>query len=206
MADSYLAGLSADHRYNFNRKSRRLHKDYAVRFEQASEGEQCREAIDELISQHNLRWNGRGGSDAFHTAELVAFHREWTQIALKRGWLRLYTLRLNEKPAACLYGLLYRDTFYFYQSSFDAAYTQSSVGLITMGLAIKSSIEEGAEEYDLLHGSESYKSHWSRESRELVRLEGFPPSGLGRVCHLSVKLGRASRKVAGRIGSRGQSA
>ena len=83
-------------------------------------------------------------------------------------------LRLDEKPAASLYGFLYAGIFYFYQSGFDDAYKQASVGLITMGLAIQSAIKEGAEEYDLLHGDESYKSHWCRHSRDLVRLESFP--------------------------------
>jgi len=204
--DGYLASLGAEHRYNFNRKWRRLNRDYEVRFEQARTPEACREAIDLLIAQHNARWSARGGSDAFHTAGLIAFHREFTQVALTRGWLRLYVLRLNEKPAACLYGLLYRGTFYFYQSSFDEAYLQASVGLIAMGLAIRNAIGEGAAEFDLLHGGETYKSHWSRHSRELARLESFPPGGFGEFCRLSVELGRASRALARRMKSLGPSA
>jgi CelD/BcsL family acetyltransferase involved in cellulose biosynthesis len=203
--DGYLASLGAEHRYNFNRKWRRLNRDYEVRFEQARTPEACREAIDLLIAQHNARWSARGGSDAFHTAALIAFHREFIQVALTSGWLRLYVLRLNEKPAACLYGLLYRGTFYFYQSSFDEAYLQASVGLIAMGLAIRSAIGEGAEEFDLLHGDETYKSHWSRHSRDLARLESFPPGGFGEFCRLSVELGRASRALARRMKLRGRS-
>jgi CelD/BcsL family acetyltransferase involved in cellulose biosynthesis len=203
--DDYLASLGAEHRYNFNRKWRRLNRDYEVSFEQVRTPEACREAIDLLIAQHNARWGSRGGSDAFHTAGLIAFHREFTQVALTGGWLRLYVLRLNEKPAACLYGLLYRGTFYFYQSSFDEAYRQASVGLIAMGLAIRSAIGEGAEEFDLLHGAETYKSHWSRHSRDLARLESFPPGGFGEFCRLSLELGRASRTLARRIRSLGPS-
>lgn len=201
--DGYLASLGAEHRYNFNRKWRRLNRDYEVRFEQARTPEACREAIDLLIAQHNARWSARGGSDAFHTAGLVAFHRELTQVALERGWLRLYVLRLNEKPAACLYGLMYRGTFYFYQSSFDEAYRQASAGLIAMGLAIRSAIGEGAEEFDLLHGGETYKSHWTRHSRDLARLESFPPGAFGEFCRLSVELVRASRALARRMKSLG---
>jgi CelD/BcsL family acetyltransferase involved in cellulose biosynthesis len=197
--DSYLASLSGQHRYNFHRKWRRLNLDYNVRFEQARTEQQCREAIDVLIAQHTARWSARGGSDAFHTKELVAFHQEWTQVALKRGWLRLYMLRLNEKPAACLYGFLYWGTFYFYQSSFDAAYTESSVGMIAMGLAIRSAIEEGAYEFDLLHGDEPYKSHWSRHSRDLARLESYPPGALGGLWRTSLKIGRASRSLVRRV-------
>jgi CelD/BcsL family acetyltransferase involved in cellulose biosynthesis len=203
--NSYLASLSAEHRYTFNRKWRCLTRDYEVRFEQAHTPERCRETIDLLIAQHNTRWRARGGSDAFHTANLVAFHREWTQLALRRGWLRLYVLRLDEKPAACVYGLLYRGTFYFYQSSFDADYARASVGLVAMGLAIRNAIGEGAVEYDLLHGDETYKSHWSRHSRDLARLESFPPGGFGEFCRLSVEIGRASRALARTVKSRGPS-
>jgi CelD/BcsL family acetyltransferase involved in cellulose biosynthesis len=98
-----------------------------------------------------------------------------------------------------LYGFLYRRTFYFYQSGFEATYDKHSVGLLTMGLAIQSAIEEGAEEYDLLHGSEAYKSHWSRDSRELGRLEVYPPRSLGWICRSSVELERAARRIARRM-------
>jgi CelD/BcsL family acetyltransferase involved in cellulose biosynthesis len=200
--EAYLATLGAEHRYNFHRKWKRLNRNYSVQLEQVHTEEQCRESIDLVMELHNMRWRGRGGSDAFDTPGLVAFHREFSQIALKRGWLRLYVLRLDRKPAACLYGFLYGGTFYFYQSGFDAAYGKESVGLVSMGLSVKSAIEEGAEEYDLLHGNEEYKSHWSRESRELSRLELFPPGAMGRICRGSVGLDRAARRLARRVISR----
>ena len=197
--ESYLATLGAEHRYNFHRKWKRLNRDYAVQFEQVRTEQQCRESIDLVITLHNLRWRDRGGSDAFHTSGLVEFHQEFSQIALERGWLRLYVLRLDGKPAACLYGFLYRRIFYFYQSGFAATFDKYSVGLVTMGLAIKSAIEEGAEEYDLLHGNEAYKSHWSSDSRQLGRLEVYPPRGLGWICRSSVELDRSSRRLARRV-------
>jgi CelD/BcsL family acetyltransferase involved in cellulose biosynthesis len=129
---------------------------------------------------------------------VVGFHQEFSQIALNRDWLRLYVLRLDGEPVACLYGFLYRRTFYFYQSGFDAKYHAYSVGLVAMGLAIQRAIEEGADEYDLLHGNEAYKSHWSHDSRELGRLEVYPPSGLGWTCRSSVTIERVSRRIVRR--------
>ena len=196
--ESYLATLGAEHRYNFRRKLKRLNRDYVMQFEQVRGEEQCRESIDLLIALHNLRWRDRGGSDAFHTPGLVGFHQEFSRIALKRDWLRLYVLRLDGKPVACVYGFLYRRTFYFYQSGFDAEYGRHSVGLVAMGLAIRRAIEDGADEFDLLHGNEAYKSHWSHDSRELGRLEVYPPSGLGWTCRSSVKLERVSRRIVRR--------
>lgn len=201
--DSYLASLGAEHRYGFQRKWKRLNRDFDVSFEQAGTPRQCTESIGLVIAQHNLRWRDRGGSDAFHTASLVEFHQEFSQVALDRGWLRLYVLRLDGKPAASLYGFLYRRTFSFYQSGLDAAYDKYSVGLVTMGLAIKSAIEEGAEEYDLLHGTEAYKSHWSRDSRELSRLEVYPPRALGWLCRSSVEFERGARRIVRRVVPKG---
>ncbi len=152
-----------------------------------------------LIAFHNLRWSGRGGSDAFHTSGLVEFHRELSQLTLDRDWLRFYVLRLDGRPAACLYGFLYRRTFYFYQSAFDVTFEKYSVGLVTMGLAIKSAIEAGAEEYDLLHGNEAYKAHWSHDNRELARMEMFPPGSLGWICRSSVRLEHGARRLARRL-------
>ena len=200
--EEYLATLGAEHRYNFHRKWRRLNRDYSVQFEQVDREEQCAESMDLVMELHNMRWRGRGGSDAFHTAALVAFHREFSRLALNRGWLRLHVLRLNRKPAACLYGFLYGRTFYFYQSGFDSAYQKQSVGLVSMGLGIQNAIEEGAEEYDLLHGDEEYKSHWSRESRQLSRLELYPAGAMGRMCRASVELERTSRRIARRVVTR----
>ena len=186
---SYLSTLGSQHRYDVQRKIKNLSKQFAVVFERVENEEQRDPALQLLIALHKKRWTEHGGSDAFHTAGHVAFHREFTALALRRGWLRLFVLRLDGKPASALYGLRYGGTFYFYQSGFDPQYGRHSVGLVTMGLAIKSAIEEGAEEYDLLHGDEPYKSHWARESRDLARLELYPPGARG-LCFRAIAGGR----------------
>jgi CelD/BcsL family acetyltransferase involved in cellulose biosynthesis len=196
--ESYLATLGSEHRYNFRRKWRRLQQDHTVRFEQVVTAAQRSEAVDLVIKLHNQRWQERGGSNAFHTRALVEFHREWSVIALDRGWLRLYVLRLNDVPVGSLYGFFYRDTFYFYQAGFDPAYAKYSVGLVMMGLAIRRALEEGAGEYDLLHGSEEYKSHWSRETRSLGRLELDPPGVQGWISQSMLQFGRNAKQIVRR--------
>jgi len=200
--ESYLATLGSEHRYGFKRKWKRLQQDFAVRLEEVATEEQCRDAVSLVIRLHNLRWQDRERSEAFCSEALTKFHREWAELARTRGWLRLFVLRLNENPVACIYGFYYRRIFYFYQSGFDPAFANYSVGLVTMGLAIKNAVEEGAREFDLLHGNERYKSHWSRNSRDLGRLELYPPGGLGRMWRLSVQLGRASKTTVRRLTAR----
>jgi CelD/BcsL family acetyltransferase involved in cellulose biosynthesis len=90
--------------------------------------------------------------------------------------------------------------FYFYQSGFDPAFARNSVGLLMMGVSIQDALEEGALEYDLLHGDEEYKAHWSRQSRELVRWEVMPPGIHGWVSQSVVELGRSAKRWMGRGG------
>jgi CelD/BcsL family acetyltransferase involved in cellulose biosynthesis len=197
--ESYLASLGSAHRYNFQRRFRNATKMFEVRFEQARSAAACRDALARLFTLHELRWNTRGGSDAFHTPAVRQFHEELSQVALERDWLRLFVLSLDGEPAAALYGFRYRHVFYFYQSGLEPRYQKHSVGLVAMGLAIKTAIDEGAQEYDLLHGQEAYKFHWTKDVRELDRLELYPPDLLAHAMKQVETMGRAAKKGARRI-------
>jgi len=195
--ESYLNSLGSTHRYNFRRRQRGLEKQWKVSFEQAATEAQRAEAMRALIALHQKRWRQRGSPGAFHTPGLVAFHEELSRLALQQGWLRLYVLRLDDQPAAALYGFHYHGTFYFYQSGFDPALGKHSVGLVMMGLAIRSAIEEGAKVYDFLRGDEPYKFLWAQGERRLIRLELFPPSARGRFCQRATGLRWGMKKLLG---------
>jgi CelD/BcsL family acetyltransferase involved in cellulose biosynthesis len=197
--DSYLASLGSAHRYNLQRRLRNLRRDFTVGFERVQAEEDRTEALGRLIGLHEARWRERGASEAFVSPGLVSFHEAFSRLALSRGWLRLLELRLDGRAVAGLYGFRYGKTFLFYQSGLDPAFAKQSVGLVTMGLAIKSAIEEGATEYDLLHGAEPYKFLWARDARELRRLELYPPLWRGYVCQQALALGRAARRTARRV-------
>ena len=194
--ESYLATLGAEHRYNFRRRLRNLTQRSTVRFQQAHSPSQRREALALLVALHNMRWRDRGPSDAFNAPDLLSFHDEVSQLALDRGWLRLFTLTIDGRPAASVYGFCYDHTFYFFQSGFDPAFSKQSVGLLSMGLAIRSAIESGAAEFDLLRGGEPYKFHWARESRELGRLELYPPRGRALLYKQARVVSRAAKTMA----------
>jgi CelD/BcsL family acetyltransferase involved in cellulose biosynthesis len=195
---TYLAGLGPAHRANLQRRLRNLTRSSELVFSEAESEEERREFLGHLIDLHNLRRRELGGSEAFHTPGLLAFHQEFSALALQRGWLRLCLLRLDRKPAAALYGFRYGRTFYFYQSGFDPAYRKQSVGLVAMGLTIRKALEEGAAEFDLLHGDEGYKSLWSRQHRAIGRLEAYPPRTRGAIQRTVVDFGRGARRLARR--------
>lgn len=179
--DSYLGSLGSEHRYNFQRKLRKLETDHAMRFETVASEARRLELLPVLFELHRLRWSERGGSDGLAGDGIPEFHEEWSRLALERGWLRLFILWVKDAPAAALYGFRYGDVFSFYQSGLDPRFSKQSVGLVTMGLAIRSALNEGAAEFDFLHGEESYKFHWAKQSRRLCRLSVFPKGPLGHL-------------------------
>ena len=193
---SYLQSLGAEHRYAFRRKLKKLTQRHRVSLDAARSEDERREAMRILIGLHQARWRERGKSEAFDSDAMISFHDEVSALALRRGWLRLFVLRLDGRPAAALYGFRYRDVFYFYQSGFDPALAKESVGLVTMGLSIESSFAEGVAEFDLLHGDESYKFHWANSARELSRIELYPPGTRGLLYRGTVGLTRTARRIA----------
>ncbi|MGH8311848.1 MAG: GNAT family N-acetyltransferase [Gammaproteobacteria bacterium] len=187
--ESYLANLGAAHRYNVRRRLRNLARSFKLQFDQARSQAECDAWLPLLIALHRKRWDGRRQtSTAFCQPELGAFHREFTALALQRGWLRLQLLRLNDAPAAALYGLNYAGVFYFYQSGFDPTFSRHSIGLATMALTIRSAIAEGAREFDMLHGEEEYKFLWTRQVRQMSHCIVFPPGMRGVLCRRIVRL------------------
>jgi CelD/BcsL family acetyltransferase involved in cellulose biosynthesis len=196
---SYLATLSWEHRHNFKRRLRQLTKQFTVSFEPAESEAQRREALEALLALHVMRWWRRGGSNAFHTHRIHAFHEELSRLALQRGWLRLFLLRLDDQLAGALYGFMYNHRFYFYQQGFDARYARYSPGLVMTGLTIEAAIKEGAEEYDFLRGDEEFKFHWTADARELGRLELYPPGARGLLCSRAMGVRRVATSIGRRL-------
>jgi CelD/BcsL family acetyltransferase involved in cellulose biosynthesis len=196
---SYLTTLGPNIRKNINRYLRNLPKTFDVRVDCVQTPAEARRALDVAIELHKKRWDATGLSEAFNSASVISFHREFAQLAAQRGWLRLLILWLDGTAAASLYGLRYGPTFYFYQSGFDPVYSKHSVGVSTMGLAIKTAIEEGASEYDFLHGNEEYKFHWAHRVRDLNRLELHPPQAIAWIYKQAIILNRAARQMARRV-------
>jgi len=192
--DSFLATLGRRHRENIRRRIRKLPADAS--FRRTATQEEVRENLTSLISLHNQRWDTRGGSDALRDGRVQEFHREFAALAFDRGWLRLYVLNLGDRPAAAVYAFNYKGTSLYYQAGVAPEYSGMSLGLVALGLSIQDALEEGAVEYDFLHGDEEYKSLWARETRELRVLDAYPRSLKGSLTMHSHRVLRAAKTMA----------
>jgi CelD/BcsL family acetyltransferase involved in cellulose biosynthesis len=197
--ESYVDTLGSSQRTRCRRYLNTLRKKFDLRFERAESETQRQEMLSALIAFHEERWTPRGGSTAFQTAALQAFHHDVTARALNAGWLRLCALRLDDEIAAVTYCFHVNDRVYLYQHGFSRRYWQYSTGLVALGLTIRAAIEEGAAEFDMLYGDEPYKALWASNTRPLERIELFPSHISGRLQRRTADAERGMRMLARRI-------
>lgn len=203
--DSYLATRGASHRANVRRRLKALQQRGEVRFDRVTTHRERCDMLATLVRFHERRFKEQGGSSAFMTPAVVAFQDDATRLALDRGWLRMYVLRLNGHTAAVMYGFRWGGRFYFYQHGFDEAWRAHSVGLVLMALTIRAAIDECAAEFDMLWGAEPYKFLWAPESRMLQRIELFPLHLGGTLQRHAVEARRGVRTLARRVLALGES-
>jgi CelD/BcsL family acetyltransferase involved in cellulose biosynthesis len=196
---TYLGSLAVSHQARFRRYLNTLRRKFVVRFDRATDDDGRKEALAALIAFHDDRWGSRGGSTAFQTAALRAFHADVSSRALNAGWLRLSVLRLDDVPAAVTYCFSHNGRFYLYQHGFNRNYRRYSVGLVALGLTIQTAIEEGAVEFDLLFGTEPYKWLWAADAHPLARVDLFPPHAAGRLHRRTLEAERTMRRLARRL-------
>lgn len=154
--DAYLQSLSKHRRTRLRYARRRLAAAHA-RFFVWEEPASLDTAFDRLAELHQRRWTGRGGSKSFASAEYLEFHRRVVKGCLRRGWLRLYCLELDQEIVAIIYAYRFHDAIYWMQSGFDPDKSKLEVGNVLLGYALEHAIGEGNRVFDFLRGDHAYK-------------------------------------------------
>ena len=174
---AYEESLSRNMRYNLRRRTRQLLRDLSAELVTWHAEHEAEAGLEEVARLHRLRWQGRAERFSFSDAGYIAFHRDFARRAARRGWLRLYGLRLEGQVIAAWYGFKRGDVLYYYQSGFDPALDKHSPGMVLKGLVVRQAIEEGARELDLLKGDHEYKRAWATGARRTLRIM-IAPRGL----------------------------
>lgn len=150
--ENYLSSKSANFREQVRARERRLRRSHELTYRLASDPARLQAELDVLFALHQARW--RGQASAFRWER---FHREFASAALERGWLRLWFLELDGRPAAAWYGFRFGGVEAFYQSGRDPRWDPASLGFVLLAHSIREALDDGVREYRLLRGDEPYK-------------------------------------------------
>jgi len=161
--EAYLASRSRNFRSQIRRRDRALQEAHEVAVRSASEST-LQDDLAQLFDLHDRRWQEHGESSLQIGGAKEALGR-FAERAQRQGWLRLRLLEADGIPVAGFLGWRLGETYSFYQSGFDPDWADKSVGIVMMARTIESAIEEGASEFDMLLGDESYKQRFTNASR-----------------------------------------
>jgi CelD/BcsL family acetyltransferase involved in cellulose biosynthesis len=181
--------LSKNLRSNLGRRRRQLERAFSAELVTA-DAATLPSAMEDLFRLHNQRWRRRGARGAFRGDRLKRFHHEVARQFWERGWLRLHLLRLDGQVRAAFYCFQKEDRVYYYLSGFDPEIAKYSPGNVLMAYSIERAIADGATEFDLLRGDETYKYQWRAEDRRTLRLVIGHPSLRSKLARLGHRLER----------------
>jgi CelD/BcsL family acetyltransferase involved in cellulose biosynthesis len=192
--EAYLAGRQRKFRAQIRGRERRLEREHEVALRLVGEAAAVAPALDEVLRLHDLRWGA--ASTAFAGARR-AFHHDFAARAHERGWLRIWLLELEGRPAAGWYGFRFGAADWFSQSGRDPQHESAGVGFVLVAHTIRAAVDDGMGAYRLLAGGEPYKLRFATEPREIERVV-LAGGARGR----AVLLSPAARRCAGRLGRR----
>lgn len=152
--EEYLGGLAAKQRHELLRKQRNLETEGGAAFRLLEGGEVTDRDIDIFIDLMAISRSDKAG---FLTETVRAFFKDAGRAAASYGFLRLGFLDLGVKPVAAVLGFDYNNIMYLYNSGYDPAYADLSVGLLSKVALIRHAIEQHKRVFDFLKGPEVYK-------------------------------------------------
>ncbi len=168
--ESYLAGLPDGTGAQWRRRERWLKKQKGYAIDKLADADAIVGGLEVLVELHHKRWAVEGGSDAFTSRDVEAFHRLAARALAERGWARLYVMHVDGAPRAASYGFRHADRYAFYQAGYDPDWRQRSVGTVLLGHIVRDCFDERVVEHDFLRGTEGYKLKWANGWRETVRV------------------------------------
>jgi CelD/BcsL family acetyltransferase involved in cellulose biosynthesis len=172
----YLAGLSANTRYQLRRSARRYAASGALRLDRAATLAEALEWLDALATLHGESWRARGRPGAFADSFARRFHQALVARAQPRGEIDMLRVTAGERVVGYLYNFRLRGRIYAYQSGLDhaGAGPHDKPGLTCHALAVERAIAEGAESYDFLAGADRYKRSLANAETSLAWAELVP--------------------------------
>ncbi|ACY15200.1 GNAT family N-acetyltransferase [Haliangium ochraceum] len=156
------------------RKSLRRADDAAraagIRFERVSarDSDQAAALYRRAVAIEERSWKGRAGV-GIQDGAMHAFYQQMLPRLAARGRLRAIFASHRGRDVAFILGGVYLDTYRGLQFSFDADYSELSLGNLCQREQIAALCEEGVSRYDLGTDME-YKRRWADTTHETIAL------------------------------------
>lgn len=193
--EALLFSLAKKFRWTLRTAQREAQKggvEVRVIGESSSTTEKLR-ALSTLRALHQARCQATGRRSRFLTPPSERFHAALVEQTAPTAPLLWVELTREKRVIASIYGFSDRARFWFYQSGFDIAEDNSSLGALAIFETVKYLIGTAHRELDFLRGRDRYKDKWTKVSVRDTRLL-CPLSLSGRLAVSTLRLSEARRR------------
>jgi CelD/BcsL family acetyltransferase involved in cellulose biosynthesis len=181
--DAYYAARSRRLKKSNNLAANRLKKAGEVRVDwlapEAGDRAGCDSFVDRAIAISASSWKTRTGNSLDNPGP-GSFIRRLSEGALRRGWLSIWILSVNNRPLAMEYQLVAHGNVYGLRSDFDAEFEAISPGTYLSRHLLSQLFGSGLRRYYMGPGNNAYKHRWTDQVEPVGALTVYGRSLAGR--------------------------
>lgn len=149
----------------FRKQQKKLERTGKLSISLCQQKEELGFYLNNLFRLHKKRWESIGQRGSLFRRPLMQdFYTGFSPIALEKGWLKIFALRIDDSILAVQIGYLYNGILYGMQEGFDPDGPQG-LGNVLRHAVIEWCISNKVHEYDYLGGDEEHKLKWAAEQR-----------------------------------------
>ena len=187
--EPFLSRYSGRRRKQIRRLRQILLEDHGAQFIVDFRRDELHARLETLAQLHALSRERKGEGGSFRHRAYLNFHYDLVEKMAEKGFLYLARLDVQAKTVAAWYGFHLGRVLFFYQTGFDTAFAQYSVGDVLQACVIQDAIERlHAGQFDFLRGAEPYKYRWTSEQRRTNTLLCWQDTVVGRLAQGDFRL------------------
>ena len=179
--EGYESGLGRNLVRNLRRARRHLEQEGALAVEMTGGRQHFEESLQEAFAVESSGWKGLGRTAIESNPRTREFYTDIARWAAAQGMLRLYFLKLGDRPLAMYFALVHQGVCHLLKGGYDPAYRRYSPGNLLMHIVIQDCFAAGLTRIELNGDAEPYKFRWAVAVRERKRFEAFAPDAAGRL-------------------------
>ena len=151
------------------------------------QGQDIERALENMLAISRGTWKYCQNTAIASSLEDTRFYTLLARKAAEKGWLNLWIMSLEGKPAAFVYNLEYKNRVFGLKTGFDDRYRKSAPGKYLDHWTIRESFERGHVEFDMLGKDDPFKMSWTSLFRQHYRYVVFSSTLRGQAAAVMEK-------------------
>jgi CelD/BcsL family acetyltransferase involved in cellulose biosynthesis len=193
--DDYYRTRSKLVSYGLQRKLRILLEEKKVTHQIVDDEEGLSKGLGALFDLHEKSTHLKKIQSNFLSPKVRQFHQEVSRHFFKEKILAVHLLSDGEAPISAIYAFHYKNKICVFQTGFDPAWKKWSAGAALLYLCVQQAFLDGLIEFDMLKGTEGYKSLWATAVRDEMRLTVYNRNLRGSLYHAMDNLKTALKGI-----------